>query len=58
MEPVATSAVTSAVTSALATVGTDAMSMIAAVLPGALSIAGAVIVVSLGMKVFRRIVGR
>lgn len=58
MEPVATSAVTSAVTTALATVGNDAMGMIAAVLPGALSIAGAVIVVSIGMKVFRRIVGR
>lgn len=58
METVATTAVTSAVTSALATVGSDAMGMIAAVLPGALSIAGAVIVVSIGMKVFRRIVGR
>ena len=56
--PPATTGVTSAVTTALSTVSTDAMSMISSVLPYALAVAGAVIVIMLGVKVFKRITGR
>lgn len=49
---------TTAVSTALSTVVSDTMSMIAAVLPYALSVMGAIIVVSFGIKVFRRITGR
>lgn len=52
------SAITTAVTGALTTVQTDATSMIAAVLPYALAIAGIVVVVTLGWRVFKRISGR
>lgn len=50
--------VTSAVTDGLATTATNAMGVIASVLPYALAIVGAVIVVTLGIKVFKRISGR
>lgn len=52
------SSITSAVTTALATVQSDAMSLIAGVLPYALAIVGAVLVVTIGIKVFKRISGR
>lgn len=52
------SAITSAVTTALASVQSDAMSLIASVLPYALAVMGAVIVVSIGIRVFKRVAGR
>lgn len=52
------SAITSAVTTALAGVQSDAMSLIASVLPYALTVMGAVIVVSIGIRVFKRVAGR
>lgn len=48
-------AITTAVKTALSTVSTDAMSMIGDVLPGALTIVGAVLVVNIGIKVFRKV---
>lgn len=50
--------ITSAVTTALATVQTDALSLISSVLPYALAIIGAVIVVKIGLRVFRSVTGR
>ena len=47
--------ITSALTTALATVGTDALSTIASILPAALAIAGAVMVVTIGVRVFKKI---
>lgn len=52
------SSVTTAVTTALSGVQTDVMSIIAAVLPYALAIVGAVLVVTIGVKVFKKISGR
>lgn len=49
--------VTTAVTGALADVQTDAMSMIGNVLPYALAILGAIAVVLIGIKVFKKISG-
>lgn len=54
----AMSSITSAVTTALATVQTDALGLIASVLPYALAIVGAVIVVMVGIRVFKRVAGR
>ena len=50
--------ITSAVTTALATVQSDALSLISSVLPFALAIIGAVIVVKVGLRVFRSVTGR
>lgn len=50
--------ITSAVTTALATVQSDALSLISSVLPYALAIIGAVIVVKIGLRVFRSVTGR
>lgn len=44
--------------SAVGTVQEDAMTMIQTVLPAALAIGGAVVVVTLGWRIFRRITGR
>lgn len=52
------SGVQTAVTGALSTVQSDVMSMISAVLPYALAIVGAVLVVTIGIKVFKRISGK
>lgn len=52
------STVVTQVTTALATVQSDAMTMIQTVLPAALAIGGAVVVVTLGWRIFRRITGR
>lgn len=54
----AMSGISTAVTTALGTVQSDALGLIASVLPYALAIVGAVIVVSIGMKVFRKVTGR
>lgn len=54
----AMSGITTAVTGALQTVQTDAMSIISSVLPYALAIVGAVLVVTIGIKVFKRISGK
>lgn len=45
-------------TSALSTVQSEAMSLIASVLPYALAIMGAVVVVMIGIRVFKRVAGR
>lgn len=47
--------ITTALTTALNSVGTDALSAIASVLPAALAIAGAVMVVTIGVRVFKKI---
>lgn len=47
--------ITTAVTTALTTVQTNAMSIIGDVLPSALTIVGAVLVVTIGIKVFRKV---
>ena len=46
--------VVTAMTTAVTSIGDKAMSAIGSVLPGALIIAGAVIVVSIGLKVFKK----
>ena len=51
-------AITTAVKTALATVSTDAQSLIGDVLPYALAIMGAGLVVSIGIKVFINVTGR
>lgn len=51
-------AITTAVKTALATASTDAQSLIGDVLPYALAIMGAVLVVSIGIKVFKKVTGR
>ena len=48
------SAIQTAVTGALTTVQSDAMAMIAAVLPYALAIMGAIVVVMLGIRAFKK----
>ena len=49
-----TSSIETAVTGALTTVQSDALSMIAAVLPYALAIMGAIVVISIGIRAFKR----
>lgn len=50
--------VTSALTTAMGTIATDAMGAITGILPVALPIVGAGIVVSVGLKVFKRVAGK
>lgn len=57
-ESTGSAAITSAVTTALATTQSDAMTMISSVLPYALAIVGAIIVVTIGIRVFKKISGR
>ena len=57
-EVTGTAAISSAVTTALATTQSDALSLIASVLPYALAIVGAVLVVTIGIRVFKKISGR
>lgn len=52
------SGVTSAMTTAFSTIASDAMSLIAAVIPVALPILGAVVLVTIGIRMFRKITGR
>lgn len=49
-----TSGIETAVTGALTTVQSDALSMIAAVLPYALAIMGAIVVITIGIRAFKR----
>lgn len=51
-------AITTALSTAITTIGTDAMDAIAKVLPAALPIFGAIVVVSIGLRVFKRVAGR
>lgn len=51
-------AITTAVKTALATVQSDAQGLIGDVLPYALAVMGAVLVVSIGIKVFKKVTGR
>lgn len=48
------SGIETAVTGALTTVQSDAMSMIAAVLPYALAIMGAIVVITIGIRAFKK----
>lgn len=52
------STVTSAVSTGLQSVQSDALSLIATVLPYALGVMGAILVVSIGIKVFKKVTGR
>lgn len=47
-------AITNALTTAITSIGSDATDMIGAVLPVALPIMGAVLVVGIGIKVFKK----
>lgn len=47
-------AITTALTSALTTVSTDALSAIGAVLPKALPIMGAIVVITVGIRIFKK----
>ena len=51
-------AITNAMKTALEAAAADSLSIIASVMPAALSIVCAVIVVSIGIRVFKRITGR
>lgn len=51
-------AITTAVKTALNTMQSDAMGLIGDVLPYALAVMGAVLVVSIGIKVFKKVTGR
>ena len=57
-EGAASAGVVSAITSALSTVASDAQSAIASVLPIALPIMGAVVVVGIGIRVFKKVTGK
>lgn len=50
--------ITSAVTTALGTVQTDALGVIADVLPFALAIVGAILVVTIGVRAFKKIANK
>lgn len=52
------STVTSALSTGLQTVQTNALSLIGTVLPYALTVMGAILVVSIGIKVFKKVTGR
>lgn len=51
-------AITTALTTAVTTISTDAMGAIAKIVPAALPIVGAGIVVSVGLKVFKKVTGK
>ena len=51
-------AVTTALTTGVASIASEAMSAVGSVVPAALPIAGAIIVVSIGLKVFKKVTGR
>lgn len=50
--------VVSALTTAFTSVASDAQSAIAAILPIALPILGAIIVVGIGIRIFKKVAGR
>ena len=49
---------TTALTTGVTSIATEAMSAVGAVVPAALPIAGAVIVVGIGLRVFKKVTGR
>ena len=51
-------AVTTALTTGVTSIATEAMSAVGAVVPAALPITGAVIVVGIGLRVFKKVTGR
>lgn len=57
-ESTGSSGVTSAMTTAFSTIAGDAMSMISSVLPVVLPILGAIVLIGIGIKVFRKVTGR
>mgnify|MGYP004528404009 CR=1 FL=1 len=50
--------VTGALTTGISTIASDAMGAIGSVVPAALPIMGAVVVVGIGIKVFKKVAGR
>lgn len=52
------STVTEALTNGISTIGTDAMSAVGSVIPVALPIMGAIVVVGIGIKVFKKVAGK
>lgn len=54
----AASTVVSALTSALTTTASQCQDAIAAVLPVALPVMGAIVVVGIGIKIFKKVTGR
>lgn len=50
--------VTSALTTGITTIAGDAMSAVGSVVPVALPIMGAIVVVGIGIKVFKKVTGR
>ena len=54
----AASTVVSALTSALTTTASECKDAIAAVLPVALPVMGAIVVVGIGLKIFKKVTGR
>lgn len=50
--------VVSALTSAFSTVASDALSAVQGILPIALPVLGAIIVVGIGIKIFKKVAGR
>ncbi len=48
-------AVTASLTTGISTVATDAMSAIAAIVPVALPVLGAILVVTIGIRVFKKV---
>jgi hypothetical protein len=51
-------AVTTALTTGVTSIATEAMSAVGAVVPAALPIGGVVIVVGIGLRVFKKVTGR
>lgn len=54
MEPTAIATVTESLTGALSTTASDMMSAISAIVPVAIPVVGAILVVTLGIKVFKK----
>lgn len=57
-EAAALSTVTTALTSGVSAIATDAMGAIGSVIPVALPIMGAMVIVGIGLKVFNKVTGR
>lgn len=51
-------AITSALTTGISSIGNDAMSAVGSVIPVALPIMGAIVVVGIGIKVFKKVTGK
>lgn len=52
------SSITDTLSTSIGTIASDAMSAIASVLPVALGIMGAIVVVNIGIKVFKKVTGK